>query len=247
MREPADEFFVGYLPVPMRLRTFLRAAMLLLIVIAGVGAALIASGQRDPGTGKWDLDDPSETIGVIGEAPYPVLRTASATILLIDQGKVGAVDRVKGLQGRTVKIRGTRIERESVRLIELAEDPGAIQTIDGETTADPIVTTDGATIVLRGEIVDPKCHSGAMKPGDGKTHKACATLCIRGGIPPVLIDDAQRRFLLVDHAGGALTGESLDAILPFVGDRVEVSGVIQRQGDLVMLLIDSAHLHRLTP
>ena len=28
---------------------------------------------------------------------------------------------------------------------------------------------------------------GAMKPGDGKTHKGCAALCLRGGIPPALM------------------------------------------------------------
>ena len=39
---------------------------------------------------------------------------------------------------------------------------------------------------IKGEIVDSKCYFGAMRPGFGKTHRACAVRCISGGIPPVL-------------------------------------------------------------
>ena len=52
----------------------------------------------------------------------------------------------------------------------------------------PLMPTSLGVATLRGEIVDSKCYLGAMKPGDQKTHKACATLCIRGGIPPVLVE-----------------------------------------------------------
>ena len=45
----------------------------------------------------------------------------------------------------------------------------------------PQVLADNVT--LKGEIIDPKCYLGAMKPGGGKTHKACAMRCIAGGIP----------------------------------------------------------------
>jgi hypothetical protein len=41
-------------------------------------------------------------------------------------------------------------------------------------------------IEVRGEIVDSKCFLGVMVPGSGKTHKDCASLCLRGGIPPAL-------------------------------------------------------------
>ena len=41
-------------------------------------------------------------------------------------------------------------------------------------------------VTLVGEVVDPKCWLGDMKPGDGKAHAACARLCMEGGIPPML-------------------------------------------------------------
>jgi hypothetical protein len=37
---------------------------------------------------------------------------------------------------------------------------------------------------LGGEILDSKCWFGAMQPSDSKVHKACASLCVRGDVPP---------------------------------------------------------------
>jgi hypothetical protein len=72
-------------------------------------------------------------------------------------------------------------------------------------------------ITLKGEIIDPKCYLGAMKPGGGKTHKA-RHACISGGVPPMLVTrDAskQETFYLLTTAEGGLAGE---LVLPFVGD-----------------------------
>src|SRR5690349_19376703 len=61
-------------------------------------------------------------------------------------------------------------------------------------------------VSLRGEIVDSKCFLGAMRPGNGKTHKACAMLCIAGGVPPMFVtrDSAGREeyYLLAGPDGG---------------------------------------------
>ena len=40
------------------------------------------------------------------------------------------------------------------------------------------------SLQIEGEIVDIKCWLGRMKPGDGRTHRACGQFCIQGGIPP---------------------------------------------------------------
>jgi hypothetical protein len=113
----------------------------------------------------------------------------------------------------------------------------------------PIPATSKLEVVtLQGEIVDSKCFFGAMKPGEGKTHKACATLCIRGGIPPMLItldsSGQQTDYLLVDPEGRGLVGASLEAILPFVADAVEVSGAVEQRGELRLLRIDSTNTIR---
>jgi hypothetical protein len=97
---------------------------------------------------------------------------------------------------------------------------------------------------LRGEIVDFKCFLGAMKPGDGKGHKACATLCIRGGIPPMLVTSDEvgnRTYYLLRDAGGGPCGEE---ILPVVGELVDVEGALSRVADLMVLSVRASDVLR---
>jgi hypothetical protein len=77
-----------------------------------------------------------------------------------------------------------------------------------------------------GEVVDAKCYLGAMKPGDGKSHKACATLCVTNGIPamPVTADSA---YVIVagwqpDHA-------------KLIAEPVEVSATVGQWGTLPVI------------
>ena len=88
---------------------------------------------------------------------------------------------------------------------------------------------NGAPITLRGEIVDSKCFLGVMVPGEGKTHKDCASLCLRGGIPPAfVVRDREGRsalLLLVSESGGSLAGHAAASRL--AGEPIEVTGVIE--------------------
>ena len=92
-----------------------------------------------------------------------------------------------------------------------------------------------ASVTVRGEIVDSKCFLGVMVPGSGKTHKDCASLCLRGGIPPALF--------VQDRAGDSalmlLTGSSGEPIgaraLQIAGEAVEMTGMLQRQGGWLVL------------
>ena len=84
-----------------------------------------------------------------------------------------------------------------------------------------------------------------MKPGGGKTHKACAMLCISGGVPPMLVTrDAggHETFYLLATAEGGVANEM---VLPFVGDLVEVSGRVERLGDLLVFLVPIGGVRRL--
>ena len=94
---------------------------------------------------------------------------------------------------------------------------------------------------LDGQIIDPKCYFGAMKPGEGKVHKACATLCIAGGIPPMFMttDDAGERvyYLLVNAGGDGIIGDELQALLPYVADPVAITGDVERWGELMLLRV----------
>jgi hypothetical protein len=81
--------------------------------------------------------------------------------------------------------------------------------------------------------MDSKCFFGVMRPARGKTHKACASLCIRGGIPPSFwarTKDGREAVMLMTDADGGALGED---ILPLVADPVEAEGEIVRIGDIL--------------
>ena len=206
-----DEFFVGHSATPIGQRRFLwRAGVLVLVIGVMVGVGL-AAFQRDPGNGVWNLSEAKELEGVIDVRPCPLIRVIEGgrpiSVLLVGEGKVGVAERVAPVAGKRVKVRGHTLARAAVRMFEVEDGAEALREVGGEWLR-VAAATEGGDVVLRGEIVDPKCFAGAMKPGDGKTHKGCAALCLRGGIPPVLVA-GDGEYLLVDEAGDSLKDQAL--------------------------------------
>ena len=84
-----------------------------------------------------------------------------------------------------------------------------------------------------------------MRPGRGKTHKACASLCIRGGIPPSFWartrDGRESVLLMTDANGGPMPMD----ILPLVADPVSALGEIVRVGDILQFRTDPEKYRRL--
>jgi hypothetical protein len=251
-----DPFFIGWLPVPPGYARFLVPVVAVLLAAAAVSGALLAFGQRSPGTGTWDDDTPRPFEGVAYASPYALLRVLGEkpgdpprTILLVEEGKFGAADRVRPFDGRPVRVRGTLLHRDERRMLELATDETGIQPI-GTTSPEEErrlrrpPPQDLGRVTLRGEIIDSKCYLGAMKPGGGKTHKACAALCLSGGVPPMFVTrDAagqEAYYLLTNPDGGPLGEEAVD----YVGDPVELTGDWEQQGDLRVLKVAAADIRR---
>ncbi len=258
------DFYVGYLKMPRRLAGFLRWCVPSAMVAALALAWYVSGAQNDPGDGIGH-DDAQTLVGRISATPYPLIRVLSdrpgrpvETILLVSAGKHGGGERVAALDGRIARVSGTILKRDGRRLLELADGEaltpdGSLPAEDGARLAESAASPTGASlgrVMLRCEIIDPKCYSGAMKPGEGKTHKECAALCIAGGIPPmfVTVDTAGKRsyFLLADPAGHALEGRMLhELVLPFVADAVEITGALEMRDDLAVLRIEPTSIRRL--
>jgi hypothetical protein len=242
----SSDFFVGYRPAPRRLTPFLRAIALGAVTVASGLSALLSVAQRDPGPGRWDVDAVITVEGTLREAPYPTV-DAGGPLLLVGQGKRGAAERVKGLDGMTVRLRGSRLQRDGLRLLELGDD-NAVEVLGGGRTDAP-KPGPGSPVMMRGQVVDPKCFCGAMKPGDGKTHKACAALGLRGGIPPVLVTrdggGKPKYYLLANASGDGLAGDDLARLLRFAGDAVEVNGTVAGEAALPTFRVDVSSLRRL--
>ncbi len=220
----ADPFYVGYFPkAPGPIAAFTRIAAIALLT-GGLAAAAIGSlAQRSPAQSAWE-SEPATLEGTLLTRPYPVLLVESPqgkqAVLLVNPGKCAAmsggaycgplddsaprdlVEAARTLHGARVRVTGTRLLRSDLIAVELQDGAASIaRTSDGS----PIPTEPGPSATLRGTIVDPKCYVGAMRPGEGKVHLACASLCIRGGIPPALAyTDPQGReclALLASHDG----------------------------------------------
>jgi hypothetical protein len=241
-----DEFFVGYAPpMPAGLARFVSRIMIAVVFGVLAWAATVASGHVALEGGTFEFGHPQRFNGTIVERPYPALRLdgidGSPTALLVAPGKHDAGALIRGLDGRKVSVTGTRIKRGALTMIEL--EPGSLTLREGPasnlgTAATHIEPFSATSVTVKGEIVDSKCFLGVMVPGSGKTHKECASLCLRGGIPPALF--------LQDRAGESalmlITGASGEAIaapaLQSAGEAVEMIGMAQREGGWLVLRTD---------
>ena len=242
-----DPFFIGWSPtVPRGLRGFLAVvAVVVLAAAAALGLALSASVD-DPGAGDWAGDQTLR--GTITRLPYPLLHLpptarhpAGHAVLLAGNGKTGAeVD--PALAGHLVEATGTMLKRGSIDMMQVGDDPG-LRPAAGEGMPPAPVPLGRWRLV--GEICDGKCWTGAMRPGSGIAHQACANLCLVGGLPPVLVTTApvagSTFLLLADADGGPLP----EALRPLVGLRISLDGAVERRGDLLVLRVEPASVHPL--
>lgn len=197
-----DDFYVVYLPASSRTKRFIRNATPVIIVLVGLAAGLVAGTMRKPGDATWDLDAVTEVRGRIVDPGYPVLVDGDGgTWLLVGELKTGIRDRLgAGADGADVVVRGNTLTRGARRMLSLTSAPDTIEVLSPGGAGE---IGEGARVELSGEIVDSKCFFGAMKPGNGTTHKACAILCVSGGIPPLLVTPEGEAVLLVGPDGQA--------------------------------------------
>ena len=245
----SDPFYVGYLPLPGVLQPVVKMFIGLGIVVALALAFIVSSAQQDPGPGIWDLDKIYSIEGHLTVAPYPVLHVddpdnsiGTRAVLLVASTKFGVEDRTKELHGKRVRITGESISRQGRAMFALLDGDDAVALVGDGTKAPPVEQLGNHTMV--GEICDSKCFLGVMKPGSGKTHRGCAVRCISGGIPPIFVTrDANGDptvYLLTDTAHG----HAYEAVLPFVAEPVELTGQLERHGDLLVYAVDTGNIVR---
>jgi len=254
-----DEFYVGYLPqAPAGIAAVVRVASLLLLALAAVLAVVLIVGQGPFADSRFEFGVERDFEGVVTALPHPALWAARpgraaegqhfSRFALVAAGKHGAEDELAGMNGRPVRLRGSLIYRDGHTMIEIVA--GSVRPLDGPAAAGlmanaPPEDEDLGVLTLEGEIVDSKCFYGVMKPGNLKPHRACATRCISGGVPPVLLvrtpGGRPRYFLLVSEDGETVNRRVLD----LVAEPVSITGRVVRRGDLLLLMADPATYRRL--
>ena len=230
-----DPFFVGWRGRPVS--GFLIGVCALAFVLFSGLALAIGSAVNDPGGGAFAGD--KDLTGVVVAEPYPLLildpdadHPNGHAVLMSGGGKRGVQAQAEALAGKRARATGAGFKRGSIDMLLV----DTLAAADG-TAPEPAVAVLG-TWRLTGEICDGKCVSGVMRPGDGLAHKACANVCISGGVPPVLVTTAP-----VEGAGFLLMGDRNGHALPasfrdHTGLPQRMDGTVRRIADVSIFQTD---------
>ncbi len=253
-------FYVGYqAKAPQVIARSLSLASIGLFAISALLAAGLATWQEPFDRGVFEFGVETTVVGTLLSDPIPHLwvepgvdsgkgaPVAPGGYLLVELGKYGFSSQ-RTSPGR-VRVIGSLIRSEAGKMIEvhsIEPIPSETLSIALQPTAAPSVPSlqDLGSQTLRGEIVDAKCYYGVMKPGRKKPHRACASLCIRGGIPAVLLSqqrNSRRAVILVPNGEEPIGSELLSRI----AEPVQVEGIVQQRGDLQFLRLDTMAIRRL--
>ncbi|MGB2100410.1 MAG: hypothetical protein ACPH7I_04420 [Flavobacteriaceae bacterium] len=186
---------------------------------------------------QFEIGQVREFQGVYVEKPKPMLilddtyypNSYDNHALLVGYGKFGATSTIREIEKiwgdlayKQIRIRGTLLYGDGKLVIELTDGVSSISEVS-ERSHDKDIPSQKTEVIRHGEIIDPKCWFGAMKPGEGKVHKSCAIRCISGGIPPILRVKQQEEYVyyILQSEGDEDINQS---ILSFVGEPVAVQG-----------------------
>jgi hypothetical protein len=241
-----DEFFVGYLNTPRGLASFYKILIPVLIITVAAFGIWFAQSQKGAGRGVWDLSGPSTISGYLTVDPYPVVHFVGEkerSVILIQQGKLSANLLSLDYTNKWVTVSGFAIARGDWSMLELtASAEFLIQEL--QPAVDFKIEPMG-DIALSGEIIDSKCFLGVMKPGSGKAHRACAAMCLRGGMPPMFVatnSNGEKFGYMLMHPNGESASLDLmgDVALP-----VEMKGQLEKRGDMYYIRYDKSSISRL--
>ncbi len=260
------DFFIGYLPkAPKRIARTSLLAVLLFFVLLGVSAFMVVNYQRTINNGTYEYGELTEVEGLIYYKPQPFIKVFQGkdingdpvfkNILLIDFGKFGATETLRKIEAKStrqfnsvyIKLRGTLVYHDGTTLLELTEKENSY--ISYRPLIDRYLyskaKSDLGTQTLKGEIVDPKCFFGSMKPGEGIPHKSCAALCLSGGIPAMYVtqnEQGHNEYLLVLGEDGQPVNKE---IMKYVADPVSISGRVERWDEWKTIYINPEEIKRL--
>jgi hypothetical protein len=253
-----NEFYIGWMKdAPNNIGAFIKKYILVLLPIVIILGVLLALAQKKFGKGTFEFGTLTEVRGVYFAKPIPNLKVMNGkdiwgnasyiTIPLIGYGKFGVdgvindIERQQHvvLDGKAVTIKGTLLYNDGKILMQVDGNDQPVNNIAvaGAEKSELLASKDAGTVQLKGEIVDPKCFFGVMKPGEGKPHKDCAIRCILGGIPPVLrvnnTDGTINYYFIVGTNGERMN----KAVQPYVAAPVEVKAKAVQYNDWTVLYV----------
>src|SRR6266581_1411717 len=255
MNQP-DEFYIGWeAKAAPGIGKTVRKAIFVVLTLALLAPVALAVSQRMIGASMFEWGTHKRFSGILQTTPYPHLlvpRPGNAdglprfsTYYLVAPWKFGLDhEAIASLDGKSVMLKGTLIYRGNQTMIETKPDwIQADEKLSVPVAVPQMLGLGKQTLV--GEIVDSKCFLGVMNPGQLTPHRACAIRCISGGVPPVLLvhqKDGPAIYLLLVSADGKPVNKQ---VLDMVAEPLEITGKVERQGELLILRADPATYRKL--
>lgn len=263
-RSNTSEFYIGWMPqAPDGIAKHIRKCAIIIGVFIVAGAIVLSLQQRKFSTATFEFGQLTTVKGIYYQFPVPSLKVTASrdafgqstyiTIPLVGYGKFGAEgliheleeERKTSLNEKLVTFKGTLLYSDGKALLQIDKNDSplvAVANANAEDIAHDV--KDLGTMHLNGEILDPKCYFGVMKPGHGKPHRDCAIRCIAGGISPVFrvsnVRGESQYYLILDENGNKMNAELKDHI----GEPLSLSAKAVRFNDWTILYTDKNSIKR---
>jgi hypothetical protein len=262
--DPASEnesgaLYIGWMAkAPKVFVRFNRKYLLLLFALMIVLAFTLALSQKKFGTGIYEYGQLTEITGIYFSKPVPYMKVLNGkdiwgnlsyiSVPLVGYGKHGAagimqeIEKEKNnpLNQKQITLKGTLLYNDGKTILQVDKNDSPVTNISSAPMAAgwlPI-TKELGIFAVKGEIIDPKCYFGVMKPGEGKVHRDCAIRCILGGIPPMLAVKNElgnaNYYLLVAADGGPVN----EAVQDYVAEPVEIQARLVQYGDWIVAYVE---------
>ncbi len=261
-----DEFYIGWQNnAPTGYAKWIKGVTWTVLALFILVGALLVMNQRGFDASTYEKDRFRILEGILITDPIPCLKILAGTdaqgvqhferVLLVGIGKKSASPMLHALKkqlkqpiaGKALRLKGKLIYFDGVLAFELGGQATLFQGYSKlkNTSTQPRML--GKT-QLNGEILDPKCYLGVMRPGEGKPHRSCAIRCIAGGIPPFFRsstkDNYHQYFFVLDQNGRPINQE----IAPYVADEVQICGQVEKWDNWYILKADLQQgFYRISP
>lgn len=260
-----SEFYIGWQPkAPQGFAKHSRKVVLGLIVpVIGAGF-LLASQQKKFSTASFEFGQLTQVTGIYQQFPVPSVKVITKqdalgnssyiTIPLVGYGKFGAEGTITELEKekkisldkKDITVKGTLLYSDGKTLLQIDKNDNPLVNVNTTTPsqqAAPVVK-DLGIVELTGEVIDPKCFFGVMKPGHAKPHRDCAIRCIAGGISPVFyVRNEQGEagyYLILDENGKKMN----DDLKNHVAEPVLLKAKALQYDDWVVLYVNKNTIRR---
>jgi hypothetical protein len=229
------------------------------VIAAGISLSLF---QKKFSSGNFEFGVLTAVKGVYFNEPVPLIKVMNGrnilgqlsyiTVPLVGFGKMGAAGVMAAIERKTntslhqkaITLKGTLLYNDGKLLLQVDSNENPVTAIGAIAASDLFPQKqDLGKMTIKGEIVDPKCYFGVMKPGQGKPHKDCAIRCILGGIPPVLrvVNAAgEANYYLVAGSNGEKMNE---AVKDFVAEPVSLEAEAVQYGDWIILYSSKSQIN----